>query len=139
MREPSLSLRDHLQALMAEMDKRYQQRFDDQTRAIDAAFAASKEAVTKAEVATESRLQSMNEFRGTIEDQARGKVSKEQFEAFHESATKADEALRELIGALGSRLDRIEGKSTGISSSWGILVAVVGFVGVALAVYTNTR
>jgi len=43
------------------------------------------------------------------------------------------------IGDLKARLDRLEGKSSGISSSWGILVGFIGIIGVALAIYANTR
>src|SRR5687768_6329759 len=43
------------------------------------------------------------------------------------------------IGDLKARLDRLEGKSSGISSSRGILVGFIGIVGVALAIYANTR
>jgi hypothetical protein len=53
----TIDLRDHLQALLDEADKRYQQRFDAQTKAIDAALQAAKEAVTKAETANDKRFE----------------------------------------------------------------------------------
>jgi hypothetical protein len=128
MPDAPLSLREHLAALLAEMDKRYQQRFDDQTRAIDAAFAASKEAVAKAEAATERRLEGMNEFRDALQDRETRFVNVDQHEA-----------MREILNGVVARLDRIEGKSSGISSSWGIVVAIIGLIGIVVAIYANTR
>ena len=63
-----IGLREHLLAVMAEKDKRYDQRFEDSKEAISAALAASKEAVVKAELATEKRFDSVNEFRGALSD-----------------------------------------------------------------------
>ena len=50
-------LREHVDAVLAQMDLRYQQRFDAQERAISEARAAA-----------EKRLDGMNEFRGTVQD-----------------------------------------------------------------------
>jgi hypothetical protein len=63
-----VSLRDHLESMMEERDKRYDQRFEDSKEAISAALAASKEAVVKAELATEKRFDAVNEFRGALSD-----------------------------------------------------------------------
>lgn len=43
------------------------------------------------------------------------------------------------IGDVKERLDRLEGRSTGIGSSWQVLIAIVGIMGVALAIYTNSQ
>lgn len=79
---PSIELLDHIMAILEERglrsamlgnerDLRYQQRFDAQTKAIADALQAAKEAVGKAENATERRFESVNEFRQTLADQAR--------------------------------------------------------------------
>lgn len=90
------------------MDKRYQQRFEAQTKAIDAALLAAKEAVTKAETATEKRFESVNEFRQTLSDQAGTFVSRIEFNSLKE------------------RMDRGEGKSSGLSAAWGYLIGLAG-------------
>lgn len=64
------TLREHLQALMVEADKRNQQRFEAQEKAVTAALQAQKEAVIKAETAAERRFESVNEFRQQLSDQA---------------------------------------------------------------------
>jgi hypothetical protein len=79
---------DHVKSLLNEADLRYQQRFDAQNTALDAARVSAKEgvttaliaaekAVTKAEVATENRLTLLNELRS-------GVATKEQMDALAE-------------------------------------------------------
>ncbi len=58
-----------LKIVIDERDRQYGQRFDAQEKAVAAALAAAKEAVTKAEVAAEKRFDSVNEFRNTLKDQ----------------------------------------------------------------------
>lgn len=113
-------LREHIEALMSQMDLRYQQRFDAQTKAIDAALEAAEKAVSKAESANEKRFESVNEFRQTLSDQAATFINNDQFET-----------LRQSIAALNTRLDRIEGRSTGLNAGWvylgGAVTLLLGF------------
>jgi len=57
MADASVSLHDYFERVLAEMEKRYQQRFESQERAVQEYKATS-----------ETRLGTMNEFRGTISD-----------------------------------------------------------------------
>jgi hypothetical protein len=50
------AFRDHVGKQMAELDLRYQQRFDAQEKAMAAALAAADRAVLKAEAASENAL-----------------------------------------------------------------------------------
>jgi hypothetical protein len=66
-------LRDQLKAfkeLMEERDRRYGERFQSTDEKTGLALTSSEKAVTKAEVATEKRFDSVNEFRGSLKDQA---------------------------------------------------------------------
>jgi hypothetical protein len=56
--------------LMKERDRRYEDRFKAQDEKTTLALTASKEAIGKAESATEKRFDAVNEFRGTLSDQA---------------------------------------------------------------------
>jgi hypothetical protein len=116
-----VSLLEHILALLAEMDLRYQQRFDAQNTALDAARLAAKEgvttaltaaekAVTKAEIATENRLTLLNELRA-------GVATREQLDAI---------ALR--VEDLKARVDRFEGKSSGASLSWAMMLGAGGLI-----------
>jgi len=133
-----VSLREYFTALLAaletrvlvqfsEMDLRYQQRYDAQIKALDAALLAAEKAVTtaliaaekavtKAEVATENRLTLLNELRS-------GVATMEQMEAM---------GVR--LAELKERLDRIEGRSSGLNAGWVYLVGVIGLIGVVIAI-----
>jgi hypothetical protein len=56
--------------LMDERDRRYMDRFTAMDEKTSLALTSSKEAVQKAEIATEKRFDSVNEFRGQLKDQA---------------------------------------------------------------------
>lgn len=92
------------------------------------ALAAADKAVLKAEAATSERFAAVNEFRQTLSDQAGSFINRDQFEA-----------LRETLAALAARLDRIEGRSTGISAGWGYLLGAVGLAATIISVLIATR
>lgn len=118
----------HVLALLAEMDLRYQQRFDAQGQALTAALlaadtavraalTAAEKAVAKAETANEKRFESVNEFRKTLSDQTASFPSRVELQA-----------LADRVSDLATRMDKTEGKSTGLSASWGYLVAGIGVI-----------
>jgi hypothetical protein len=90
---------EHLRIIMDERDKRYEQR-----------FLAQETALGEAKHGIEARLVLLNELRADV-------------------ATKAEvDALEKLLGPIVSRLDRMEGKSSGLNAGWAILLAVVTLV-----------
>ena len=93
-------------AVLDERDRRYRERFESQGKAIDTAL-----------IATERRFEGVNEFRKTLSDQAGTFATRDQVEA-----------LRTLMAAMAARLDRQEGRSTGLGAGWGYLVAAAGVV-----------
>lgn len=99
----------HLSGMADERDHRYEQRFLASEKAVQAALTSAKEAVLKAESATEKRFESVNEFRAQLSDQAHSFMPRAEYDARHESLVAATELL-------ASRLDRIEGHSEGLSS-----------------------
>jgi len=122
---------------LAAAEKLTGQRFEDQQIAVAAAFAAQKEAiaaalaaqekaVTKAELAAERRFEGVNEFRGQLSDQAATFMSRA--EALLQIQTNADK-----IDALATRIDRTEGRSTGLNVGWTIAVSAVLLVGSIVA------
>ena len=68
-------------ALMDERDKRYQGIFAAMKDRTELALAASEKAIIKAETATEKRFESVNEFRGSMKDQAALLMSRAEAEA----------------------------------------------------------
>ena len=93
-------------------DLRYQQRFDASEKALQAALASAKEAVnaalaasdravSKAEMAAEKRFEAVNEFRGTLQDQAARMLTR----------TEADarfEALTEKVSTIPATISKLE-------------------------------
>jgi hypothetical protein len=65
----------------AEMDLRYQRRFDAQEKAMAAALAAADRAVLKAETASEKRFESVNECRAVLTAQSATLATKSEVEA----------------------------------------------------------
>jgi len=123
------TLHEHLQLLAEAADLRYQQRFADQEKAVNAALTAAKEAVAKAEVAAEKRFDAVNEFRAQLADQASTfmpRLESEQRQSQIEERVAAMESrFGESLALVNSRLDLSAGKSRGMDASWGYLVAVV--------------
>lgn len=77
-------LADHLLSvvtrLLAEMDKRYDERFIAQKDAIAVALINAKEAVTKAETAVEKRFDNTNEWRAAMQDRDRDQMPRVEIE-----------------------------------------------------------
>jgi len=123
----SVSLLDHIKALLDEKDKRDNQRFEAQSQAIKDALQAAKEAVVKAETATEKRFESVNEFRKTLSDQSGTFITRAEFD-------QIKDATNEKLGVITKRADLLEGRSGGIAQSWAILVGAITIAGVIGAI-----
>jgi hypothetical protein len=111
-------------ALQEEMDRRFtdfasqlDRRFQDSERAVQAALAAAKEAVLKAETASERRFEGVNEFRAQLNDQARAFLTRTESEAkltaITDRITVNAERLAALELRLTSRLDLGAGRDSG--------------------------
>ncbi len=141
----------HISAIMDERDRRYEQRFEAQERAvivaldavnkefhehlaqvrvethaalkaaetaIAAALTASKEAVLKSEQATEKRFDSVNAFRGQLQDQASTFIPRAEAEQRISQVTeKLDtqaKTVSETFARVHSRLDLTAGVTKGL-------------------------
>jgi len=124
---------DHLREIIDERDRRYQERFEASTRAVEAAFASAKEAVAKAELSAERRFESVNEFRAQLGDQASSFLTRREYEAKHE-------ALEVTVSEMARRITRAEGRGAGIGAAYGWIIAAVGaIVGIMTVVIILTR
>jgi len=110
-----------LYAIINERDQRYSQRFDSQERAVAAALAAAKEAVLKAEAASEKRFESVNEFRSTLKDQQTTLLTRNEaglrFKGIEDRITTIEQSRIQAIG-----------RSEGATWLWGLMVAGVAAV-----------
>jgi hypothetical protein len=126
---------------------------------IQAALNASDKAISKSEEATEKRFDSVNEFRRTLSDQASLFITRKEAEASVERNAERirettnrlqDYALKSIVMAeydrlstqvqgLADRLNRSEGKGSGLAAGWGFLIAAVGVGGAIIAAYVALR
>lgn len=119
------TIKEYFVALLDAQDKRNEQRFDAQEEAVRAALESAKQAVQKAEVASEKRFDNTNEWRQSMNDRdARTPTRLEVDAKFETFATKLD--------AIASRLDKIEGRSSGFSAGYGYVIAAIM---TAIAIY----
>lgn len=121
------TLKEHLQALMAERDHRNQQRFDGQEKAVAAALQAAKEAVEKAETAANKRFDSANEFRQQLNDQAATFMPR--LEAEQRIGQQA-----ERLAGIESRMERQGGRQEGAGRFGGTMVSIASLLIAAVAV-----
>lgn len=121
------TLRDHVNQMMSAHDRRYEQRFNAQEQAVKDALLAAKEAVIKAETATEKRFEGVNEFRGQLADQARDLMPRKESE-------ESTRVVNEKIADLNTRVGKAEAKSAGLNQAWGVLIGAVGLFGGIIAI-----
>jgi len=126
---------DAIQKVMDERDMRYEQRFKAMDEKTGLALTSSKEAVAKAETATEKRFDSVNEFRKTLADQATGFMPRQEYVSNHQSLIDKIEAIKEVLNkeitSLRESRSQLEGRSSGFSASWGIAISI-GLFAIAL-------
>lgn len=104
-----------------------------QEKATNAAFAAANSAVQKAEFANEKRLDSVNEFRAQLKDQASTLATRSEVNVqFRALTEKIDGAVVEITS--------IRARSEGALNLWVIIAGVVGLVvGVGMAAFSIFR
>jgi vacuolar-type H+-ATPase subunit E/Vma4 len=114
-----------LLAIINERSKANDQRFEAQERAVAAALAAEKEAVTKAESAAEKRFDSVNEFRGQLKDQTATFVPRAEMVALLKGV---DEKTRDNE----DKINRLIARSEGANWLWSVIAGVAGLtIGIA--------
>ena len=85
-------------------------RFEAQKEAVTAALAAADRAVNKAELASEKRFDSVNEFRAALNDSARLLMPRAEAE---QRMSTIESAIREIKTTNESIFNREEGKNLG--------------------------
>jgi len=106
---------------MAERDLRDHQRYESSRDALNAALGCAKEAITKAEAAYEKRFDNTNQWKQTFSELSGKMVTRMEY-------SSAYEALKDKIDEVSGRIKVIEGKSTGIGASLGVVLAVAALL-----------
>jgi len=116
----AVSLREHLTALLNEMNLRFDAAISAQDKAVQIAMIASEKAVVKAEIAAEKRFESVNEFRGQLADQA----------ATFMPRLEAEQRLLQL----SDKIDDLKGSNrAGANALWGYIAAAAAIAVAVIA------
>lgn len=115
-----------------QQDREFHEHLDQYRRETSLAFSTSDKAIEKAERAAEKRFDAVNEFRQQLGDQAATFMPRSEAQARWES-------LGEKLDALATRLDRSEGRGTGLNAGWVYLVAAIAAVGTIVSLYLALR
>lgn len=138
-----------LTAVNTERDRRTEQRFADgniavnaaliaQEKAVNAALTAANAAVTKAEVASEKRFESQNEFRAQLADQAARLLSRAEAEARFMGIAEKIDNIGALVGMAIPR-NEVEARLTVIADKIDVLSKHERFAGGRTAVSDTYR
>lgn len=131
--------RELFDARLRDSDLRYQQRFDAQTIAVNAALLAAKEAigaallaaekgVAKAEAASDRRFEGVNEFRQSLNDIQTTLIPRAEADARFQ-------ATEDKLDVLRQRIDKSEGAGGGLQKGWTILLGAVTLISTLFAIY----
>jgi len=99
-----------LSSRLTALSKLSDTRFKHQEEMVRVALSAAKEAVTKAEVATEKRFESVNEFRQTLSDQTSSFIPRAEFLAMHKAMEDKIEDLRSLNNTMVNKTSFSSGR-----------------------------
>lgn len=118
---------------ISRVDKEFHEHLIQVREETKTAFMNSERAIQKAEVANEKRFDGINEFRGQLRDQAATFMPRTESISMHA-------ATAEKISDIMTRLDRQEGRGSGLNSGWGLLLGAVGLLAaVVTIVFTLLR
>jgi hypothetical protein len=131
-------------ALIENIEKQTDMRFDAMDRQVKAAFESSQRAIDKADEATEKRFEGVNEFRAALSDQATRFVTIDQLHSMADKFEANYRRNREDLDKLTTRVNLREGEETGSRLTYanmavllGVTGGVIGTIIVLMNVLTN--
>lgn len=121
---------DTLKEFIDEREARTSERFTSMKREVDAALAASDRAVNKAEVSTEKRFESVNEFRSALADQTTNLLPRVEYNV---KQIAIDKHLDELQTQVTNLIALGTGRATGFNTIGSIVMGSVTILAVLIA------
>ena len=115
------TLRVHLEAVGAERQALYLEKFTASEKAVSAALASAKEAVAKAEISSDKRFEGVNEMRKMAEDNLRITMPRLEQEAVNAQN-------RDKMAGFEKRLDQMSGQKAGGANMFVYVVAGLSLV-----------
>jgi hypothetical protein len=125
---------EHFRALrQADLATAREQRDSDQ-RAIKAALDAAEKAADKADLAMDKRLEGMNEFRKTVDDQAKDAKSREADFVLRKEFEPQIGSLTTQIADLKNELGKAQGRREGLGSTGQLIFQGIVAAGVVASI-----
>lgn len=121
MMNDEVSLKDYFERVIAEIERRNQERTQSLELLIEARRQALALAVEKQEAAYNDRFEGVNEFRASLDDAVKRTVTREYVEA------RLNDMERRL-NTTESRLANFDGRIIGYSAGIGIVVLIISIV-----------
>jgi hypothetical protein len=117
------TLHSHIIGIMDEREKRSEAAIRFQKEAQEAALASAQKAIDKSEEDAKAWRQNANEWRAAMTDKDKLYLTKEM-------GDRRMDGLEKRLDEHQSKLDSSQGRSTGRSDIWGILIAGIALAGV---------
>lgn len=123
-------------ARFANLEASFKSTVDARDRELKILAGGTREALAKAEVALEKRLDALNEIRGALADQNLHFLTKDEYRASHQGLERLVEDVKEV---------QIEARSktTGMNQSWAFLAGGLGlffgFASLVLSLYFRSH
>jgi hypothetical protein len=117
-----------LLTVIAGNDRRYEERFASLKSENIQALSAADRAVQKAEMATEKRFESVNEFRGTLDQQQRTLIPRSEVAVLVEGLNEKIGNLTKVVDELKAIVSALQAERQGIKGGWGYAAAVFALV-----------
>jgi hypothetical protein len=130
---------DGFKDLMTERDRRYEQRFEAMDEKTSLALTSSEKAVAKAEIATEKRFDSVNEFRATLSDQAANLIPRREADTKFAAWDDKFEDLKKEIAGLRESRSGATGTGVGLKAMWGYVLAAIMLAIALVGVFINLK
>jgi len=115
-------------AAFAAQKEAVSQAFAAQKDAVNAALAAADRAVIKAELSSEKRFESVNEFRATLADQQRTLMPRSEVDVRVHAVFDKIAANTDKIQELHNQMETLRAERQGIKGGYGYAVGIIGFL-----------
>lgn len=139
MAEPGPTLKDYVETRFNLIEQSISERFAANTIAVDAAFAAAKEAVLKAETATEKRLEGLNELRGAMGDQQRLLIQRSEVELMRDAMGERVNGLKSQIDGIAAVVEAVRSERRGMVGGWGYAIGLIGIVVALVTLFAKMK